>query len=146
MTIQEKKRKLQGYAFLLAREKNLEMEIEALRESQTSVHANIGDGMPHTCSKQDLSDYIVSVEKLNTALIKAKTECNRAKLEIKEAVDNLQNNKERQLMYMRYIRKCTAPVTNTLLQTRIQGGSTHTVILGIVTGTDFEMSWVGMNI
>lgn len=104
MTEQEKKRKLQGYAFLLAHQKNLELEIEELRQKYASASVNIGDGMPHSHDAGDLSDYVVKLERLMEKLNKSKADCVKAREAIENAIVGLTDPKERTLMYLRYVR------------------------------------------
>lgn len=104
MTEQEKKRKLQEYAFLLAHQKNLELELEELRQKYASASVNIGDGMPHSHNASDLSDYVVKLEKLMKKLTKSKVECVKAREAIESAITSLTDPRERTLMYLRYVR------------------------------------------
>ena len=105
MTVQEKKRILQQYAFLLAHIKNLEMEIDMLRQSQMSASVNMGDGMPRSLGgPSDLSDYAVKLESLLGHLEKTKERCITTKLMIETAITELPDIRERNLLWLRYVR------------------------------------------
>lgn len=105
MTVQEKKRILQQYAFLLAHIKNLEMEIDMLRQSQMSASVNMGDGMPRSLGgPSDLSDYAVKLDSLLSHLEKTRERCIRTKLMIETAITEMPDIRERNLMWLRYVR------------------------------------------
>ena len=105
LTAKEKKKILQEYGHILAQIKNLEMEIAQLRQSQMSASVNMGDGMPRSLGgPTDLSDYAVKLDSLLSHLEKTRERCIRTKLMIETAITEMPDIRERNLMWLRYVR------------------------------------------
>ncbi|MBO7423129.1 MAG: DUF1492 domain-containing protein [Oscillospiraceae bacterium] len=93
----EKHQKLLSIKGIERRIKNLDEQIYELTESQYSPRAQQlksdgGSGSGNT--ERDLSDYIVALEKLNSRLVREKTELVRRRCEIIEAISKLKDADE----------------------------------------------------
>ena len=98
-----KKEYLRGYQQALRREKLILEEINRLRERQTSVSVEY-DGMPHGGGVSDLSDYVAALDGQIEKLHRARLEAAKRYQEISGAVEQIPDDKERELLQLRYLR------------------------------------------
>lgn len=103
MTIKEKKAALKHYRVWLARQRDLEAEIEELRLSQTSPAARIGDGMPHSHNPKGLEDYVAQLDELERKLNEARRTCLNARLSITVSIEALKDPREKRAMDLHYV-------------------------------------------
>ena len=97
-----KKEYLRGYQQALRREKFILEEINRLRARQTSVSVEY-DGMPHDGGVSDLSDYVVALDSQIEKLYRAQLETVQRYQEISGAVEQVPDDKERELLQLRYL-------------------------------------------
>lgn len=86
---QIKKEYLESERWYKKRIRNIEDQIKTLRASEMMPGVGSGDGMPHGSNSRDLSDYVVSLDKLFTKLIRTKAEMNQRLADIHDAIDKL---------------------------------------------------------
>lgn len=103
MTKQEKKAYLEKYGNSKRNIARINLQIENIRIAQISPSANIGDGMPHAHNKTDMSDYIVRLDKVLMKLTKAMNENKILLVTLTDAINNLENDSEKDVLYLRYI-------------------------------------------
>lgn len=97
-----KKEYLRGYQRALRREKLIQSEIDRLRQKQTSVSVEY-DGMPHGGRVSDLSDYVAALDGQIEKLHRAQLETVQRYREIWDAVEQVPDDKERELLQLRYL-------------------------------------------
>lgn len=97
-----KKEYLRGYQQALRREKLIQSEIDRLRARQTSVSVEY-DGMPHGGGVSDLSDYVAALDGQIEKLHRAQLETVQRYREIWDAVEQVPDDKERELLQLRYL-------------------------------------------
>lgn len=102
-TEQEKKKEyLRKYKQADIAVKIKELEIQALKEEQTSPSVKYSD-MPKGYKKSDLSDYIVELNKLYDQLEKKKLKRIRMCSEIVEKIEKMKDEREKNILNLRYI-------------------------------------------
>lgn len=101
-TIEEKKKFLKQYRYLLFSEKGIEDEIRELRAS-AMFPAQVNDGMPHGTGLSDLSSYAAILDKMMKKLWDEKQKKWEARREIMKAIEELPNETEKCILIDRYI-------------------------------------------
>lgn len=101
---EEKKKYLKQYQKKVMAVKDIELEIEALREEKMSASAGAGNGMPRSNSITDMSNYIVALEEKEQMLIKARYERVKCYTCIYRNIEDLENEDEKRILYLKYIR------------------------------------------
>lgn len=106
MTIdnEAKKNYLKQYQKKVQAVKDIELELEALREEKMSVSSASGDGMPKSGNKTDMSDYIVALENKEQMLIKARYQRIECYTCIYKDIEKLENEDEKRILFLKYIR------------------------------------------
>lgn len=103
MTSSEKKEYLLEYKNTKRRIKRIELQIEEIREAKMNPSAKTDD-MPHAHNITDLSDYIINLDDKLSEIIVLKSK-NAALLEkIYKAVDELEDEVEKDIIIYRYVR------------------------------------------
>lgn len=98
-----KKEYLNSYKKVCCKLKNLEDQLQAIRESKSSVQAVVITDMPRGSNQSDLSDYIVKVDKISTKIIKAKQECLNVKIDIESKITDMEDGIECDILRKRYL-------------------------------------------
>lgn len=99
---EKKKEYLNGYRDAKRREKRILEQIQQLR-LDTMFPCLQGDGMPRGSSQSDLSDYMERYEALMDDLKKERLETLKELKEIREAINQLKDENEREVMERKYI-------------------------------------------
>ena len=102
-----KKAYLQKYRQVTLEIERLKEEYHTLQQDIQSTKAINYDGMPHGSSKSDLSTLIARLEKQKEQINKAFTKKVEIRGEIKQAIEILENEVEKQVLYSRYINLLT---------------------------------------
>ena len=101
---EQKKEYLNSYKKLCNKIRSLEEQIESLREVEQSAKISKLSDMPRgSNNQQDLSDYIVRLEKLIEELFKLKLEKDKRRLEIEECISKMEDGLECDILRKRYI-------------------------------------------
>ena len=104
MTDNEKKKDyLNSYKKACCKLKSLEEQLQAVRESKSSVQGIAYSDMPKGTNQSDLSDYMVRVDNLLTKIEKAKIECLNAKLDIENKIADMEDGLECDVLRKRYL-------------------------------------------
>lgn len=99
---EEKKEYLRGYKYARRREQRILEQIQQLR-LDAMFPCIQGDGMPRGSSQSDLSDYMESWEELMEKLEKEHAEAGRICSEIRETINTLENDEEKEVLERHYI-------------------------------------------
>ena len=99
---EEKKEYLKGYIKALKMECLLNDRLQQIRESKLFPSLQI-DGMPHSRINSDLSVYAEKVSDLIEKIGQQKLECCKKYEEISEAISNMKDDTEREVLMRRYI-------------------------------------------
>ena len=99
---EEKKEYLKGYIKALKMECLLNDRLQQIRESKLFPSLQI-DGMPHSRINSDLSVYAEKVSDLIEKIGRQKLECHRKYEEISEAISNMKDDTEKEVLMRRYI-------------------------------------------
>ena len=99
----KKKEYLNSYKKACCKLRNLEEQLDAVRESKSSVQGLTYSDMPKGTNQSDLSDYMVRVDNLLTKIEKAKIECLNAKLDIENKIADMEDGIECDVLRKRYI-------------------------------------------
>lgn len=99
---EKKKEYLNGYRDAKRREKRILEQIQQLR-LDTMFPCLQGDGMPRGSSQSDLSDYMERHEALMDDLKKERLEALKELKEIREAINQLKDEDEREVLERKYI-------------------------------------------
>lgn len=98
-----KKQYLRGYERACRQQKRLEEELEEVKEERI-LPGITTDGMPHGSRKQnDLSEYMVRLEKAETKLIEAIIEKREIREEINRRIEQMDNENQKDVLRKRYI-------------------------------------------
>ena len=99
---EEKKEYLKGYIKALKTECILESQLQQIRESKLFPSIQI-DGMPYSHTNSDLSVYAEKVSEIIEKIGKQKLECCRKYEEISEAISDMKDDTEKEVLMRRYI-------------------------------------------
>ena len=99
---EEKKEYLKGYIKALKMECLLNDRLQQIRESKLFPSLQI-DGMPHSRINSDLSVYAEKVSDLIEKIGQQKLECCKKYEEISEAISDMKDDTEREVLMRRYI-------------------------------------------
>lgn len=99
----KKKEYLNSYKKACCKLRNLEEQLDAVRESKSSVQGLTYSDMPKGTNQSDLSDYMVRVDNLLTKIEKAKIECLNAKLDIENKIADMEDGTECDVLRKRYL-------------------------------------------
>lgn len=99
---EEKKEYLRGYKYAQRRKQRILEQIQQLR-LDAMFPCLQGDGMPRGSSQSDLSDYMESWETLMEKLKKEHAEAGRICSEIRETINKLKNDEEKEALERHYI-------------------------------------------
>ncbi len=100
---EEKKEYLWGYQRGKQELNRLEEELAELRLNKMCPSVKL-DGMPHAPGKSDLSRYMVQVDKLERKIQKASHKRIRKLKEIRDRIERLEDENEKDVLMYRYIR------------------------------------------
>lgn len=98
----EKKKYLKSYLNMKKREAELEEEIEGLRSRYTGRAITYSD-TPKGMNASDLSDYAAEVDQLERRLRSMQQNAVRIYLQISDAIEKLEDIRERQVLRIRYL-------------------------------------------
>lgn len=98
-----KKEYLRSYLVSVDKQKQIEREIEELRESSMSAGTRPPDGLPHGNNSSDLSGYAAQVDSLLRELDIQKEKCIGLRREITAAIESMTDMKESLLLRLKYI-------------------------------------------
>lgn len=102
--MEQKKERLKLYMRNKRKLNSLNEQKNELDEKIKSVRAMVYSGMPHGSSKKtDLSDYMVKLEKMEEKISRKIDEINKNFYEIEEAIAELEDGNESEIIRMRYI-------------------------------------------
>ena len=90
---EKKKEYLKQYGKALRQEKRIEEELERLKL----------DRMPKSSNLSDLSDYMAKIDELERKLIRQRRKKVQIRTEIRERIEELDNEKEKDVLTKRYI-------------------------------------------
>ncbi len=98
-----KKEYLLKYRGHVRRINRIEAELSELRTMKLSISVN-NDGVPHGSNQSDMSGYAAELDRLEHCLLQER--CHRvvAYKEISRQIKSLSNEKERDVLYYRYIK------------------------------------------
>lgn len=102
-----KKAYLQKYRQVILEIERLKEEYHTLQQDIQSAKAINYDGMPHSGSESDLSTIIARLEKKREQICKVYAEKLELKEETQRAIELLENEVEKQVLYSRYINLLT---------------------------------------
>ena len=99
-----KKEYLRKYRTHVRRIARIESDLEELRMMKCYPSLVCGNGMPHSSNSNDLSNYAAAVDSKERDLLNEK--CQRVKeyQEISNQIEQLDNEKERDVLHYRYIK------------------------------------------
>ena len=101
-----KKRYLRSYRAHVHRRERLEEQLVELQAMKLYPSMKTNDGMPHGSSvDKDLSGYMAEKERLEKEIEKEKTKTVKSYVEIMECINKLQRERERDVLYYRYIKE-----------------------------------------
>ena len=100
---EKKKEYLKQYGKALRQEKRIEEELERLKLDRMLPGALAADGMPKSSSLSDLSDYMAKIDELEGKLIRQRRKKVQIRTEIRERIEELDNEKEKDVLTKRYI-------------------------------------------
>lgn len=105
MTIEEKKNILNHYRWVKQQADSLELEIEALRQSQMSPSAPVGNGdhIQGGKIKDPMLDYAIKLDKLEHELLKFRSERIDLCAEITRAIKAMDDDKLKLILFYKYI-------------------------------------------
>lgn len=102
--MEQKKERLKSYTRNKKKLDSLKEQKNELDEKIKSVRAMVYSGMPHGSSKKtDLSDYMVKLEKMEEKISRKIDDINKNFYEIEEAIAELEDGNESEIIRMRYI-------------------------------------------
>ena len=101
---EKKKEYLNGYKKACCKLRNLEEQLDAVRESKASVQGLTYSDMPKGTHQSDLSDYMVKVDNLLAKIEKAKIECLNAKLDIENKIADMEDGLECDVLRNYYLK------------------------------------------
>lgn len=82
----------------------LETQLEELRLNQLGPKAITYDGMPHGTELGDLSDYMAKYDEIEQAIIKARYRRISAFQWVRDSIEALEDDREKELLTLRYLR------------------------------------------
>lgn len=100
---EDKKAFLRKYLQKKAGVRRIEQQLEELQLNKISPSAKTGDGMPRGAGQSDLSTYAVKLDELENRLIEKRRECIRAFSDIQSAIEEMENEHEKQILTYRYL-------------------------------------------
>lgn len=100
---ERKKEFLMGYQKSKQKVERLELQLMEIRLNKISPSV-INDGMPHGSSVGDLSDYMVKLEQISQEIIAARYERICEFQRIRQQIEAVKDEKEKDLLTYRYIR------------------------------------------
>ncbi len=100
---EEKKKYLRGYQKEKRHLQRLEEELVELRLGKM-LPSVIQDGMPHASGGGDLSGYAARVDRLERKILKARYKCVSRFKEIKDRIERLEDENEKDVLVYRYVR------------------------------------------
>ena len=103
---EKKKEYLKSYQDAVRREKHILQEIQLLRMDKM-LPSVINDGMPHGSGCSDLSDYMVLLDEQINELRDERLEKMLLYKEIEKRIRNMDNDNEREVLRLRYLRGMT---------------------------------------
>ena len=99
---EKKKEYLKQYGKALRQEKRIEEELERLKLDRMLPGA-LADGLPKSSNHSDLSDYMAKIDELERKLIRQRGKKVQIRTEIRERIEELDNEKEKDVLTKRYI-------------------------------------------
>ena len=81
-----------------------EAQLEELRLNQLGPKAITYDGMPHGTELGDLSDYMAKYDEIEQAIIKARYRRISAFQWVRDSIEALEDDREKELLTLRYLR------------------------------------------
>lgn len=100
---EKKKEYLKQYGKALRQEKRIEEELERLKLDRMLPGALAADGLPKSSNLSDLSDYMAKIDELERKLIRQRRKKVQIRTEIRERIEELDNEKEKDVLTKRYI-------------------------------------------
>lgn len=100
---EKKKEYLKQYGKALRQEKRIEEELERLKLDRMLPGALAADGLPKSSNLSDLSDYMAKIDELERKLIRQRRKKVQIRTEIRERIEKLDNEKEKDVLTKRYI-------------------------------------------
>lgn len=100
---EEKKEYLKSYQRSVKREQDILDEIQRLR-LEKMFPSVINDGMPHSSSQTDLSDYIVIIDEMIEDLKQERLKRAKRKQEIEHRIRQMKDEDEQRVLRLRYIK------------------------------------------
>lgn len=100
---EKKKDFLQSYRRAKRKVERLERQLRELRLNKLSPSAINGDGMPHGADIKDLSDYAAKLDEIERDIISARYERICALQRVREAIEAMGDEQEKNLLTYRYI-------------------------------------------
>ena len=95
---EKKKEYLKQYGKALRQEKRIEEELDRMLPGALAA-----DGLPKSSNHSDLSDYMAKIDELERKLIRQRRKKVRIRTEIRERIEELDNEKEKDVLTKRYI-------------------------------------------
>ncbi len=99
-----KKEYLSEYRHHVHRISRIESELEEIRIMRSNPSAINNDGMPHGSGQSDLSDYAAALDDMERELREERYRRIMAYKDIARRIKNLQSEKEKDVMFYRYIK------------------------------------------
>lgn len=99
----DKKIFLRKYMQRKAGVRRIEQQLEELKINKINPSAKTGDGMPRGAGQNDLSVYAVKLDELENRLIEKREECIKAFSDIQFAIEEMENEHEKQILTYRYL-------------------------------------------
>ena len=99
-----KKEYLSEYRHHVHRISRIESELEEIRIMKSNPSAINNDGMPHGSGQSDLSDYAAALDDMERELREERYRRIMAYKDIARRIKNLQSEKEKDVMFYRYIK------------------------------------------
>lgn len=103
MTTEEKKEWLLRYRRAVLRQQAMHDDIEALRAARMYPGTLLPDGMPHSSSGSDLSEYAAALDDLLDKWDKGMEKRLKIRQEIQTAIDQLESSDEAAVLMYRYL-------------------------------------------
>lgn len=100
---EKKKEYLWGYRSAQRKKQRLEEQLQELRLNKMCP-SNVQDGMPHGSGGGDLSGYTAKIDELEREIKEAADECIEQLKSIRDKIEQLQDENEKDVLSYRYIR------------------------------------------
>ncbi len=100
---EKKKEYLSRYRDAVMEEGRLEEDLRIFRINKMSPSMSYDD-MPHGSSQSDMSDYVAKLDEKISRCIKKKKECIEVYADIRNRIEQIEDNDERDVLTYRYMR------------------------------------------